>query len=194
MEYRREIICDGGFFKSTSGEYYLKNISPLGLNINESTQNSLIAVLCNHYEARTWIDVSINKKTGCVLSWAGAYIGITDTSFTSVDDVNAYIAENSITVLYILATPIETPLTESELAVYQSLRSNYPVTTVLSSDNAYMEFSYNADPKNYIAAEHAKMEAAFDAKLAEIIALLPAETQAAMIENETTNLLNESEE
>ena len=128
------------------------------------------------------------------MSWAGAYIGITDTSFTSVDDVNAYIAENSITVLYILATPIETPLTESELAVYQSLRSNYPVTTVLSSDNAYMEFSYNADPKNYIAAEHAKMEAAFDAKLAEIIALLPAETQAAMIENETTNLLNESEE
>ena len=99
-----------------------------------------------------------------------------------------------IKVLACLDTPIETPLTDAELSAYQSLHSNYPVTTVLNDAGAHMEFSYNADPKNYIAAEHAKMEAAFDAKLAEIIALLPAETQAAMIDNETTNLLNESEE
>ena len=122
------------------------------------------------------------------------YVGIPKECGTTTEEFRAYMSTVDWTAVIPLATPIETPLTESELSAYQSLHSNYPVTTVLNDAGAHMEFSYNADPKNYIAAEHAKMEAAFDAKLAEIIALLPAETQAAMIENETTNLLNESEE
>lgn len=117
-----------------------------------------------------------------------------DEAITTTEEMKEYFTNNPTDCIYPLATPIETHLTEPELAAYKSLHSNYPVTTVLNDAGAHMEFSYNADPKNYIAAEHAKMEAAFDAKLAEIIALLPAETQAAMIENETTNLLNESEE
>lgn len=69
--------------------------------------------------------------------------------------------EEPVKVLAILATPIETPLTSDILSTYSMLRTNYPVTTVLNDSGARMEFSYNADPKNYI-----------DTKLAEIKALI----------------------
>ena len=51
---------------------------------------------------------------------------------------------------YILATPIETPLSEDELAQYLALHSNYPVTTVLNDSEAHMEVKYSADTKNHI--------------------------------------------
>ena len=160
-------------------------IKPFGVEFMEGRAPSMSSIA-------KWSSWGLGDKT-FALSSTGLYY---NDSTKTLEEVNALFAElgTNFEVAGILATPIETPLTESELAVYQSLRSNYPVTTVLNDANAHMEFNYNADPKNYIAAEHAKMEAAFDAKLAEIIALLPAETQAAMIDNETTNLLNESEE
>lgn len=80
------------------------------------------------------------------------------------DDVEAWKAfldENAVYTLGILATPIETPLTSDILSMYSMLHTNYPVTTVLNDAGAHMEFGYNADPKNYI-----------DTKLAEIRALI----------------------
>ena len=52
---------------------------------------------------------------------------------------------------------------------------------------------YIADTKTYIANEHAKMQASFDRQISAILATLPTETQAAMINNETSTLLAESE-
>lgn len=121
-------------------------------------------------------------------------LGIESTNEQNRASILKFLETTQLHFIVQLATPIERDLTQEELAAYEAFHTNYPTTVITNDAGAHMEFSYNADPKNYIAAEHAKMEAAFDAKLAEIIALLPAETQAAMIENETTNLLNESEE
>lgn len=84
-------------------------------------------------------------------------------STKTLDEVNAMFAElgTNFEVAGILAEPIETPLTSDILSTYSMLRTNYPVTTVLNDSGARMEFSYNADPKNYI-----------DTKLAEIKALI----------------------
>lgn len=95
------------------------------------------------------------------VSSGNKYIGFCSSKFPKRDDFRAYLTENPITVLYILATPIETPLTSDILSTYSMLHSNYPVTTVLNDAGAHMEFGYNADPKNYI-----------DTKLAEIRALI----------------------
>ena len=145
---------------------------------------------CGHVSSTGFNDLEFGLINNADHGFAFRY----DALNGDIDAWKTFLNEKDVYVLGVLVSPIETPLTESELSAYQSLHSNYLVTTVLNDVGAHMEFSYNADSKNYIAAEHAKMEAAFDAKLAEIIALLPAETQAAMIENETTNLLNESEE
>lgn len=54
------------------------------------------------------------------------------------------------TIQYALATPIETTLSETEIAAYRALHSNYPNTTVLNSAGAHMVVKYAADTKLYI--------------------------------------------
>ena len=53
-------------------------------------------------------------------------------------------------LLYVLATPIETPLSETELAAYRALHTNKPNTTILNDSGAYMSVDYTADTKLYI--------------------------------------------
>ena len=54
------------------------------------------------------------------------------------------------TFLYALSSPIETPLSESEIATYRELHSNHPNTTVLNDSGAHMVVKYAADTKRYI--------------------------------------------
>ena len=53
-------------------------------------------------------------------------------------------------VQYILATPIETPLSEEELAAYAALHTFRDNTTVTNDAGAYMELEYVMDAKKYI--------------------------------------------
>ena len=62
----------------------------------------------------------------------------------------AYLLENETVVQYALATPIETPLSETEIAAYRAMHSNYPNTTVLNDAGAHMVVKYAADTKLYI--------------------------------------------
>ena len=50
------------------------------------------------------------------------------------------------TVLYVLETPIETPLASP----YKALHTNKPSTTVINDSGAYMTLEYVADAKSYI--------------------------------------------
>ena len=59
-------------------------------------------------------------------------------------------AYDGATVAYILATPIETPLSETELAAWRTLHTNKPNTTVLNDQGAHMAVAYVADTKLYI--------------------------------------------
>lgn len=68
-------------------------------------------------------------------------------------DVNAwisYLSENPMTLQYVLAEPIETPLSETEIAAYHTLHTNKPHTTLLNSEGAHMAVEYVADTKLYI--------------------------------------------
>ena len=57
---------------------------------------------------------------------------------------------NGLDVMYILATPIEIPLSNEELAAYAALHT-YRNNTVVSNDaGAYMELEYVMDAKKYI--------------------------------------------
>jgi len=84
---------------------------------------------------------------------------------TSVDDIKSFISNEynkgtPLTVAYILATPIETPLTEEQLAVYRALRTQYPTTNVINDEGTGMEISYTADTKTYIDNKFAELSAA----------------------------------
>lgn len=74
----------------------------------------------------------------------------------TVDSCNAYLSElNAVTpvrLLYALVTPIETALTEEQLAQFTDagLRTVYPNTTITNDCGAVMEVKYVADTKRYI--------------------------------------------
>lgn len=61
-----------------------------------------------------------------------------------------YLAENPITIYYVLADPIETPLSEEEIAAYRTLHTYRNNTTVSNDAGAYMELEYVMDAKKYI--------------------------------------------
>lgn len=57
---------------------------------------------------------------------------------------------NGTKILYCLDTPIETPLTASEIEAFKALRTIFPNTTVFNDEDALMKFVYNADTRTYL--------------------------------------------
>ena len=55
-----------------------------------------------------------------------------------------------MTVLYALAVPVVTELSEDELTAMSALRSRYPATTIYNDAQAQMAALYVADTKNYV--------------------------------------------
>ena len=71
----------------------------------------------------------------------------------TIENWRAWLAENPTTLIYVLATPIETPLTEEELAAYAALHTFRGSTTVSNDASAHMEIEYVMDAKKYIDSQ-----------------------------------------
>lgn len=72
-------------------------------------------------------------------------------------------------LLYVLETPIETPLTDEELTYFKQLKTYYHNTTVMNDSGAHMEIKYATDTKMFFEthsiATDAQVQAAVDAWL-----------------------------
>ena len=68
---------------------------------------------------------------------------------TTVGEFVAWANEIGLKVQYVLATPIETPLTEEQLAAYAALYTYKDLTTVSNDAGAYMELEYVMDSQKY---------------------------------------------
>lgn len=62
--------------------------------------------------------------------------------FASKEDLETFLDENNVTIIGHLATPIETPLSASELAAYAALRTYSPTTVVSNNAGAWMKVGY----------------------------------------------------
>ena len=93
-----------------------------------------------------------NKAIGIAWSKTSGeyYVMVTEEMFPTVEDFEEYVRNNPIEIMGVLATPIETPLTASEIASYKALKSNYKVTSVMNDCGAFVEVQYNADTKTYM--------------------------------------------
>jgi hypothetical protein len=63
-------------------------------------------------------------------------------------------------ILYVLNTPIETPLSAQELASFAALHSHKPNTTAFNDGGAGLGIAYVADTKTYIDQKLAAISAA----------------------------------
>ena len=117
--------------------------------IEENNQDTFVGVLCDIFAAKAWISISPRGQEGCSLIW-GNGIGFRDSRFTTVSEFTAYLSENPVTVIYCLNTPIETKLTDEEIAAYAALHTNKPNTVIYNDAGAYMDAAYVADTKTYV--------------------------------------------
>lgn len=106
-----------------------------------------------------------------------------------------YLSKNPMTIQYALKEPIIEPLPE-EFEQFLKLNSYYP-TTVITADggevNSDIEVTYVADTKNYIdnkvSTNVANIISQYQTNISNLLSLMPTETQATMIENDTNNIL-----
>lgn len=80
----------------------------------------------------------------------GGAIVLNDSRFSSADDITQYWSIERPEVCYVLATPIEFPLTAEELTAFRALHTNCLDTTILNGNDTCMELSYNVDMKTWI--------------------------------------------
>ena len=103
------------------------------------------------------------------------------TSITTDSEFNAWVQENNVRFLSILATPIETPLSEEELAAYADLHTYKDYTAVSNDAGAWMDIEYVMDAKKYIDSLVISGGSATPAKLASVT--LPASKWVTEAEN-----------
>ena len=70
--------------------------------------------------------------------------------YASLDELISAKGEVTLSIAYVLANPIETPLSEEELTAYAALYTYRNNTTVSNDAGAYMELEYVMDAKKYI--------------------------------------------
>lgn len=91
------------------------------------------------------VGISPSPKYNVIYINVGPYM-----AENSVEALTTFLNENPITVIYGLKTPIETPLSDGQIAAYEQLRSVYPASVFLNDSNVLMRVSYNADTKTYL--------------------------------------------
>lgn len=82
---------------------------------------------------------------------------------------------------------------ETQIAL-NALHTNYPTTVITNSEDCEMEVEYIADTKTYIDKKLQEIVTAHTQGIANLLSLMPLETQVTMIENDTNNILENVEE
>lgn len=120
---------------------------------------------------------------------------------TTLEQWKELIDENPIEMLYHTKNSEFIPLPQSEQSAIRALKTYYP-TTVITVDGGELDpdikVTYTADTKNYIdgkvSAKVASILRQYQADTVNLLSLMPMETQAAMIENDTNRILENVEE
>lgn len=104
--------------------------------------------LCSHFERKAFYDVYWQTATevGNSISMSGAgTIAITHTGCSTVSEFKTWLAANHVTVLYELATPVETDLTAEEVAEIEKISTFDGTTTISNSAACHMKVQYRCN-------------------------------------------------
>lgn len=104
-----------------------------------------------------------------------------------------YAAGTPYEILYKSSETEFVPLPQEQQNAIRALQTYYPTTVVSNSEGAEMQLSYVGDTKNYTDRKIEEAVSAQTQNLANLLSLMPLSTQAAMIEADTNNILDNME-
>lgn len=145
-----------------------------------------------YYSEEPSVSLIKHKDYECITICNGNYLTLKvdrNIGTTSEDYVN-YFGENDDKVIYNSTEQEFVPLPQPEQNAIRALKTYYPTTVVSNSEDAEMQLTYVADTKNYTDRKIEEAVSAQTQNLANLLSLMPLSTQAAMIENDTNNILN----
>lgn len=132
-------------------------------------------------------------EAGQAINNGRLFINIEKTKASTVEEFKAWLKSNNVKVVYKTKQTEFVPLPQSEQDAIRALQTYYPTTVVSNSEDAEMELSYVADTKNYTDRKIEEAVTAQTQNLANLLSLMPLSTQAAMIEADTNNILDNME-
>lgn len=104
------------------------------------TADTIGAVMVDFLFAKSANETYLCKE-GISIEITG-YIMFYVESIQTVEQAQEYFKDNPMTLYYALATPIETPLTDEQLAIYKALHTYKGTTIIDNDDGAYMSVRY----------------------------------------------------
>lgn len=107
--------------------------------------------LCNHFKSVSKAgDIDDGTVRAGVYKETFAPVFKPHGAINEISKFKSWLSENPTTILYILATPIETDIPEETMTAYRNLYTNYPSTVIQNDSGAGMEVEYVADTKQFI--------------------------------------------
>lgn len=104
-------------------------------------------LFCTHFAEKNASYFDSQNILGCAIRFNTFYIKFgSESEITSKELLMMWLQDNPITLYYVLAEPIETPIPADELAAYRALHTNYPTTTITNDGDCWMEVEYKAKP------------------------------------------------
>lgn len=142
---RRLLHSDSWAAMEDEGRYWL---------LEDAFYNVSANAYCTHFsKASSWLSHTLSDGTFIIYrdpSWNDGRMSFKDSRFASLDEWKQFLENNTVEVIYQLATPIETPLTEEEIAVFNTLYTCKSSTTVMNNFDTKMEMEYSRDIRDYI--------------------------------------------
>lgn len=148
----KEIVLDG-----SDDEVWVYNIRAHRANIilnngNLGTYDQRgIASMCSNLLWNRNVYPDSNRENGYLINDNTFFVRVAESlALNTEPDFRTWLASNPITLQYVLATPIETDLSEAQIQAYKSLTTFKPTSIISNDANAQMEVEYAADTKAYI--------------------------------------------
>lgn len=111
---------------------------------------SVADLLNSHFTVSTANNIYTASLEACAVNQQSLIIHT--AKIQSLDVLREHLASHPMTVVYILATPVEAEkvMSSDEQAQYDALHTRYPNTFIFSDDGAGIEVTYTANTKSYI--------------------------------------------
>lgn len=150
--------------------------------------------LCNQSSWGLKSEIAYTVETTMDFNLSFTRLGVNqDTPVAeTINKLKEWISNNDLYFIAQLVTPATTPITDPELIVkLNALHTYYGITNLFCTDNAGQRIQYLADTKLYIDSKLQSLVAQYHANQVATLSLMPLETQATMIQNDTNNILSQ---